>query len=73
MEVIGKILAREGGGSIGVLLSILFTASANAYTEESGLGVALLEGLKKMQEYGGAGKGSRTMVDVLLPAFEKMS
>ena len=50
-----------------MLLSIFFIASANFY--ESGdkvsLGKCFLKGLKKMEEYGGAGKGSRTMVDAL--------
>lgn len=73
MECIGKILAREGGGSIGVLLSIMFLASATAYSEHKHLGLSLLTGLKKMQQYSGAGKNSRTMVDALLPAFEGLS
>lgn len=51
----------------------MFIASANSFGEGKSLGLALLEGLKKMQQYGGAGRGSRTMVDALQPAFEAMS
>lgn len=66
---IGRILAREAGGSSGVLLSILFTAAGNAYTKDGDLGKALVEGLNKVKDYGGAQKGDRTMIDALEPAF----
>lgn len=51
----------------------MFLASATAYNEHNHLGTSLLTGLKKMQQYSGAGKNSRTMVDALLPAFEGLS
>lgn len=66
---IGRILAREAGGSSGVLLSILFTAAGNAYTKDGDLSKALVEGLNKVKDYGGAQKGDRTMIDALEPAF----
>lgn len=43
----------------------MFIASANSFGEGKSIGLAFLEGLRKMQEYGGAGRGSRTMVDAL--------
>lgn len=66
---IGRILARETGGSSGVLLSIMFTRAGNAYKEHQHLGKALNEGLQKMKEFGGAEEGQRTMIDALQPAF----
>ena len=70
---IGRILARETGGSSGVLLSILFTRAGNAYKEEQHIGKALLNGLDRMKEFGGAEEGQRTMIDALQPAFEALA
>ena len=52
-----------------MLLSILFTGAGNAYKKESNLGKALMSGLQKMKDYGGAQEGERTMIDALQPAF----
>ncbi|MDQ6479203.1 dihydroxyacetone kinase subunit DhaK [Dyadobacter sp. LHD-138] len=70
---IGRILAREAGGSSGVLLSILFTAAGTAYSENPDLGKALLAGLQKVKDYGGAALGDRTMIDALQPGFESLA
>jgi ATP-dependent dihydroxyacetone kinase len=70
---IGRILAREAGGSSGVLLSILFTAAGNCYAKDPDLGKALLNGLQKVKDYGGAKVGDRTMIDALEPAFESLA
>jgi len=70
---IGRLLARDTGGSSGVLLSILFTAAGNAYTEQPELGKALLSGLQKMKNLGGASVGDRTMIDALEPAFHAIA
>lgn len=70
---IGRILAREAGGSSGVLLSILFTAAGTAYTKSPELGKSLLEGLQRVKDYGGAQTGDRTMIDALQPAFESLA
>ncbi|MET4142098.1 dihydroxyacetone kinase subunit DhaK [Pedobacter sp. UYP1] len=70
---IGRILSREAGGSSGVLLSILFTAAGNTYSKDPDLGKALLEGLQKVKDYGGAKVGDRTMIDALEPAFEALA
>ncbi len=69
LESIGRIFSREAGGSSGVLMSILFTGAANTFETEPHLGKALLGGLNKMKEYGGAKVGDRTMIDALEPAF----
>lgn len=70
---IGGLLSREAGGSSGVLLSILFIAAGEAFKTEKHWGRALLKGLEKMQSYGGAKVGSRTMVDALAPALEALA
>jgi len=70
---IGRLLAREAGGSSGVLLSILFMAAGNTYSKEADLGKALLDGLQKVKDYGGAKVGDRTMIDALQPAFDALA
>lgn len=69
LESIGRIFSQEAGGSSGVLMSILFIGAGNYYDEEPNLGKALLNGLDKVKEYGGAKVGDRTMIDALEPAF----
>ncbi|WP_051201419.1 dihydroxyacetone kinase subunit DhaK [Christiangramia portivictoriae] len=70
---IGRIFSREIGGSSGVLFSLLFTGAGNALKENDDLGKALLSGLDKMKDYGGAKQGERTMIDALQPAFEAIA
>ncbi|MAX33724.1 MAG: glycerol kinase [Halomonadaceae bacterium] len=69
---IGQLLSRDMGGSSGVLLSILFTAAGAALDRHDTLGTALAAGVEKMQAYGGAKPGDRTMIDALVPAIEAM-
>lgn len=77
MNCIGQQLARGMGGSSGVLLSILFTAAATRWREQ-GDGhpvkqrwhAALTHGVARMQHYGGAARGDRTLLDALLPALD---
>ncbi|HEY9256661.1 DAK2 domain-containing protein, partial [Chitinophaga sp.] len=73
LKTIGRLLAREAGGSSGVLLSILFTAAGSTYTTAPNLATALLAGLQKVKDYGGAKAGDRTMIDALQPAFEALA
>lgn len=73
LESIGRIFSREAGGSSGVLMSIMFTGAANVYEETNDWGKALLGGLDKMKQYGGAKLGDRTMIDALEPAFETLA
>ena len=70
---IGDLLAREMGGSSGVLLSILATAAGNALAEGENLAAALKAGAARMQHHGGASPGDRTLLDALLPAIEALA
>ena len=70
---VGRVLARETGGSSGVLLSMLFTKAGSSLEDDDNIGKALLNGLEKMKSYGGAEKGDRTMIDAMQPAFEALS
>jgi len=62
---LGRILARHAGGSSGVLLSILFSTAGQHTNWHEGLAA----GLERMQSYGGASAGDRTMLDALIPAI----
>lgn len=57
------------GGSSGVLLSILFTTAATELEAGRGWVPALQAGVARMQHYGGAQPGDRTMLDALMPAL----
>ncbi|MCM2972224.1 dihydroxyacetone kinase subunit DhaK [Larsenimonas suaedae] len=71
LKGIGELLARDMGGSSGVLLSILFTTTSAALEESDGdWAHALAQGVERMQTYGGAHKGDRTMLDALIPAID---
>ena len=65
-------LSHTMGGSSGVLLAIL-TAGAAARVNELGWLGAIDEGVKRMQEYGGAKLGDRTMLDALVPALAALA
>jgi dihydroxyacetone kinase len=60
------------GGSSGVLLSIFFTATADAASSGLPMVAALKEGLNRMQQIGGAQLGDRSMVDALKPALDAL-
>ncbi|GBR48436.1 dihydroxyacetone kinase [Gluconobacter roseus NBRC 3990] len=63
-ETLGRLLARNAGGSSGVLLSIMFATAGQKKDWRDGL----VAGLERMQKYGGASLGDRTMLDALIPA-----
>ena len=65
---IGDLLAKVMGGSSGILLSIGFSAMGAALGENAPFSKALAAGLRRIQEYGGAREGDRTMLDALMPA-----
>ncbi|CAN7287887.1 dihydroxyacetone kinase subunit DhaK [Mesorhizobium sp. LjNodule214] len=67
---VGDILSKSMGGSSGVLLSIFFTAAAQALEGGASVSKALLAGLDRMTFYGGARPGDRTMIDALEPALK---
>lgn len=62
-------LARSMGGSSGVLLAIFFSAAGQAAAAGADWQKAMGAGLAKMQAYGGAKPGDRTMIDALAPAL----
>ncbi|GAD87985.1 putative dihydroxyacetone kinase [Vibrio halioticoli NBRC 102217] len=70
LTTIANCLTTVMGGSSGVLLSILFTASGRDYDLNGSLPKALQAGLAQMMAYGGAKPGDRTMIDALHPALE---
>ncbi|WP_110687570.1 dihydroxyacetone kinase subunit DhaK [Salinicola aestuarinus] len=70
---IGQLLSRDMGGSSGVLLSILFTATSAGLARGGDLPDALVEGVAKLQAYGGAKPGDRTLLDALVPAVEALA
>ncbi|OBQ67670.1 dihydroxyacetone kinase subunit DhaK [Mesorhizobium erdmanii] len=72
LGAIGDILSGSMGGSSGVLLSIFFTAAAQAVDSGADVAKALLAGLERMTFYGGAKLGDRTMVDALEPALKAL-
>lgn len=63
-------LSQTMGGSSGVLLAIFFAATGDGASSGLGTRDALMAGLKRMQDIGGANLGDRTMVDALAPALE---
>lgn len=73
MVAIGELLATAMGGSSGVLMSIMFNAAGQKCGQGSSLASSLAYGLRRMQYYGGAGVGDRTMIDAMEPAFATLS
>lgn len=72
-DELGRLLAQVMGGSSGVLLSILFTATGTALSAGRDWQTALSEGIVRMQHYGGAALGDRTMLDALIPAVDALN
>lgn len=66
---LGDLFGKAMGGSSGVLLSIFFTATGAELGRKASLAAALARGLERMQAYGGAKPGDRTMIDALAPAI----
>lgn len=69
LQAIAAILARVMGGSSGVLLSIFLNAAGTGLAAGQSWPRAWQTGLQRMQEYGGAFAGDRTMIDALDPAL----
>lgn len=67
---LGSRLTKVMGGSSGVLLSIFTTAVGTAAATETSWPKLLREGATRVERYGGASRGDRTMLDALLPAIE---
>lgn len=71
-RAIGQELSQTMGGSSGVLLAIFFAAAGDGASSGLPMREALIAGLKRMQEIGGANLGDRTMVDALSPALDAL-
>lgn len=71
-RAIGLELSQTMGGSSGVLLAIFFAAAGDAASSGLTMQGALLAGLARMQQIGGAKMGDRTMIDALQPALESL-
>ena len=72
LSCIGMTLSQVMGGSSGVLLAIFFAAAGDAASRGATLRPALIAGLARMQQVGGAQLGDRTMVDALSPAIDAL-
>ncbi|MFD6319172.1 dihydroxyacetone kinase subunit DhaK [Methylorubrum thiocyanatum] len=72
-RALGERLGRAAGGSSGVLLSIFFAAAGSALAEDADWAKACAAGLDRVCEVGGAGPGSRTMLDAAIPAVEALA
>jgi dihydroxyacetone kinase len=71
-RAVSKRIATSMGGSSGVLLSILAEAMGAALTAGEPWPQAFAAGLARLQFYGGAKDGDRTMVDALAPAVKSL-
>ncbi|WP_298915924.1 dihydroxyacetone kinase subunit DhaK [uncultured Roseobacter sp.] len=71
-RAIGNELGQTMGGSSGVILAIFFSATGDACANGTPTPEALLAGLQRISEVGGAQQGDRTMIDALKPALEAL-
>ncbi len=66
---LGNELSQTMGGSSGVILAIYFNAAGDACANGAAVPEALVAGLTRVSEVGGAQVGDRTMIDALSPAL----
>lgn len=69
---LGNELSQTMGGSSGVILAIYFNAAGDACANGATVERALLEGMKRVSDVGGANVGDRTMIDALSPALDAL-
>lgn len=69
---LGNELSQTMGGSSGVILAIYFNATGDACANGIPVQKALMDGLKRVSDVGGAEVGDRTMIDALAPALEAL-
>ncbi|MEM6985494.1 MAG: dihydroxyacetone kinase subunit DhaK [Pseudomonadota bacterium] len=69
---LGNELSQTMGGSSGVILAIYFNAAGDACAGGTPVEQALVEGLNRVSQVGGAQVGDRTMVDALAPALSAL-
>jgi dihydroxyacetone kinase len=68
-RALGSELSQTMGGSLGVILAIFFSAVGDACSGGKSTASALLTGLERISEVGGAKVGDRTLIDALEPAL----
>ncbi len=66
---LGNELSQTMGGSSGVILAIYFNAAGDACANGTSVQKALVDGLTRVSQVGGAQVGDRTMIDALDPAL----
>ncbi|MEO0829661.1 MAG: DAK2 domain-containing protein, partial [Pseudomonadota bacterium] len=66
---LGNELSQTMGGSSGVILAIYFNAAGDACASGAPISDALVAGLDRVCQVGGAKVGDRTMIDALAPAL----
>jgi len=71
-RAVGDELSQTMGGSSGVILAIFFGATGDACASGKPIPKALLAGLERISQVGGASKGDRTMIDALEPALRAL-
>jgi len=71
-RALAERIGRAVGGSSGVLASIFFAAAAAAFTHGTAWPEALAHGVARVQGYGGAKLGDRTLLDALIPAVDAL-
>jgi dihydroxyacetone kinase len=69
-RAIAHELSHTMGGSLGVLLAIFFSATADATSSGMPMIASFKNGLKRMQQIGGGSLGDRSMLDALIPALD---
>ena len=69
---LGNELSQTMGGSSGVILAIYFNAAGDACANGFSVQEALLAGLTRVSQVGGAEVGDRTMIDALSPALDAL-
>jgi len=69
---LGNELSQTMGGSSGVILAIYFNAAGDACANGASVYKALMDGLDRVSQVGGASVGDRTMIDALAPALDAL-
>ncbi|MEM7723846.1 MAG: dihydroxyacetone kinase subunit DhaK [Pseudomonadota bacterium] len=69
---LGNELSQTMGGSSGVILAIYFNAAGDACANGASVQKALVEGLNRVSQVGGAAVGDRTLIDALAPALNAL-
>lgn len=69
---LGNELSQTMGGSSGVILAIYFNAAGDACANGASVQKALVDGLGRVSQVGGAKVGDRTMIDALSPALSAL-